>query len=301
MREYPADQAVDFAIVGAGCGGSVLASKLAEAGYSVVLFDAGPFWRPLSDFASDEREQEKLYWLDERISGGDDAIEFGANNSGQAVGGSTTHFQMVSLRFRPDWFKSRSRLGYGVDWPVDPGEMWELLRRDRSGADHLRPDHATRGGRRAGATPTARTRSTRPARSWCAGPRRSASTGRRRRSAPFRRRRAKSPPCVYRGMCKIGCSTNAKQSHAGHLRAARARRWGRGARPRHGGADDDRRRWAAGRASPTTAATELAAPEGAACRRLGLLDRDAAAAPELGDSSSIRTGSATTTIRSADT
>ena len=24
--------------------------------------------------------------------------------------------------------------------------------------------------------------------------------------------RGKSPPCVYRGMCKIGCSTNAKQS-----------------------------------------------------------------------------------------
>ena len=124
MRQFRDDDEVDVAIVGAGCGGSVLATKLAEAGLSVVIFDAGPFWRPLSDFASDEREQEKLYWLDDRISGGDDPIEFGANNSGQAVGGSTTHFQMVSLRFRPDWFKSRTRLGYGVDWPVNPDEMW---------------------------------------------------------------------------------------------------------------------------------------------------------------------------------
>ena len=41
------------------------------------------------------------------------------NNSGRSVGGSTVHFPMVSLRFRPEWFKARSMLGYGVDWPVD--------------------------------------------------------------------------------------------------------------------------------------------------------------------------------------
>jgi len=31
---------------------------------------------------------------------------------------------MVSLRFRPEWFKSRSLLGYGADWPLDWREMW---------------------------------------------------------------------------------------------------------------------------------------------------------------------------------
>ena len=31
---------------------------------------------------------------------------------------------MVSLRFRPDRFKARSRLGYAVDWPISPEEMW---------------------------------------------------------------------------------------------------------------------------------------------------------------------------------
>ena len=35
----------------------------------------------------------------------------GGKNSGKAVGGSTVHFAMVSLRFRPEWFKSRSQLG----------------------------------------------------------------------------------------------------------------------------------------------------------------------------------------------
>jgi len=36
----------------------------------------------------------------------------------QGVGGSTVHFAMVSLRFRPEWFKARSKLGYGADWPL---------------------------------------------------------------------------------------------------------------------------------------------------------------------------------------
>ena len=66
MRCYPDDEAVDFAIVGTGAGGGTLACKLAEYGFSVVALDAGPYWRPLEDFASDEREQAKLYWTDER-------------------------------------------------------------------------------------------------------------------------------------------------------------------------------------------------------------------------------------------
>ena len=48
----------------------------------------------------------------------------GGNNSGKSVGGSTVHFAMVSLRFRPEWFKSRTLLGYGADWPLDWREMW---------------------------------------------------------------------------------------------------------------------------------------------------------------------------------
>jgi choline dehydrogenase-like flavoprotein len=110
MREYPLDEPVDFAIVGAGAGGATLACKLAEHGFSVVVLDAGPFWRPLDDFASDELEQQKLFWTDERITGGDDPIALGGNNSGRGVGGSTVHFSMISLRMRPDWFQSKSRL-----------------------------------------------------------------------------------------------------------------------------------------------------------------------------------------------
>src|SRR4051794_10136982 len=87
MREYPEDEAVDFVIVGTGAGGGTLACKLAEHGFSVVAFDAGPYWRPLEDFVSDERDQGGLYWTDERITGGADPVELGSNNSGRGGGG----------------------------------------------------------------------------------------------------------------------------------------------------------------------------------------------------------------------
>ncbi|HJW57249.1 MAG TPA: NAD(P)-binding protein, partial [Burkholderiaceae bacterium] len=82
MREFGHDEPVDFAIVGSGAGGATLACKLAEAGFSVVVFEAGPFWRPLDDFASDELEQQKLYWTDARVTAGDNPIALGGNNSG---------------------------------------------------------------------------------------------------------------------------------------------------------------------------------------------------------------------------
>ncbi len=124
MRQYGDNDEVDFAIVGTGAGGGTLACKLAEYGFSVVALDAGPYFRPLEDFASDESEQTKLYWTDDRIVDGANPLQLGSNNSGKAVGGSTVHFAMVSLRFRPEWFKSRTLLGYGADWPLDWREMW---------------------------------------------------------------------------------------------------------------------------------------------------------------------------------
>src|SRR5262245_9124788 len=71
MREYPPHEEVDFAIVGTGAGGGTLACRLAEQGFKVVALDAGAWWRPLEEFASDELHQAKLYWTDERIVDGD--------------------------------------------------------------------------------------------------------------------------------------------------------------------------------------------------------------------------------------
>ena len=100
MRQYGENDIVDFVIVGTGAGGGTLACKLAEAGFSVIGFDAGAWWRPLEEFASDETHQSKLFWTDERICDGDNPLKLGSNNSGKAVGGSTVHFAMVSLRIK---------------------------------------------------------------------------------------------------------------------------------------------------------------------------------------------------------
>jgi choline dehydrogenase-like flavoprotein len=124
MREYRESEAVDFVIVGTGAGGGTLAALLAEQGFSAIAFDAGAFFRPLEDFASDETAQNQLYWTDRRVLDGPNPIQMGGKNSGKAVGGSTVHYAMVALRFRPDWFKARTTLGYGADWPISWEEMW---------------------------------------------------------------------------------------------------------------------------------------------------------------------------------
>lgn len=211
MRCYPDKEPVDFVIVGTGAGGGVLAAKLAAAGFSVVAFDAGPYWRPLEDFASDERAQEKLYWSDPRITGGDDPIELGSNNSGQAVGGSTVHFTMVTLRFRPEWFKARSLLGYGHDWPVDWREMWRAYDEVENALKISGPVHYPWGPPRGrypyrphdvnAAGQVLARGAERLGVKWAATPLATL-------SAP----RGEAHPCVYRGFCKTGCTTNAKQS-----------------------------------------------------------------------------------------
>jgi choline dehydrogenase-like flavoprotein len=211
MRQYSEDEAVDFVIVGAGAGGGTLACKLAEYGFSVVALDAGPYWRPLEDFASDERHQSKLYWNDERIVDGDDPVQLGANNSGQSVGGSTVHFAMVSLRFRPEWFKARSKLGYGADWPIDWREMWGYYREVEQALKisgpitypwgPRRPRYPYRPHQLNAAAQVLAQGAEAMGIAWTTTPLATV-------SAP----RGLSHPCVYRGMCVIGCATNAKQS-----------------------------------------------------------------------------------------
>ena len=211
MRCRRDEDEVDFAIIGTGAGGGTLACRLAEAGFSVVAFDAGPFWRPLEDFASDEKEQEKLFWLGERITGGDNPVQLGSNNSGQSVGGSTVHFQMVSLRFRPERFKARSQLGYAVDWPVDPAEMWHYYALVEDALKIAGPVNYPWGPPRprypyrqhelnAAGQVLARGCEALGVK-WAMTP-----------IATLSAPRGEAHPCVYRGFCKFGCSTNAKQS-----------------------------------------------------------------------------------------
>jgi choline dehydrogenase-like flavoprotein len=211
MREYADDDEVDFAIVGTGAGGGTLACRLAELGFRVVALDAGAWWRPLEEFASDEAHQKQLFWTDERICDGDTPLVLGTNNSGKAIGGSTVHFAMVSLRFRPEWFKARSLLGYGADWPLDWRDMWRYYAKVEQALKISgpltypwgppRPRYPYREHELNAAAWVLARGAEAMGIAWTATP-----------LATVYAPRGLSPPCVYRGFCVSGCATNAKQS-----------------------------------------------------------------------------------------
>ena len=215
MRQYPENEEVDFAIVGTGAGGGTLAARLAEQGFSVVAFDAGAWFRPLEDFASDETAQGQLYWTDRRIVAGANPVKMGGNNSGKAVGGSTVHYAMVAVRFRPEWFTARTSLGYGVDWPIGWEEMWHWYaeaERQLTISGPLtypwgpkRPRYPYRAHELNGAGKLLAAGAEKTGIAWTETPLATL-------SAPYRDANGKSPPCVYRGFCRFGCSTNAKRS-----------------------------------------------------------------------------------------
>jgi choline dehydrogenase-like flavoprotein len=138
-------------------------------------------------------------------------LQLGSNNSGKAVGGSMVHFAMVSLRFRPEWFKARSKLGYAVDWPLDWREMWHYYREVEqtlsiSGPVNYpwgppRPRYPYRAHELNAAGLVLARGCEALGLKWTPTPLATL-------SAP----RGLAHPCVYRGFCTIGCSTNAKQS-----------------------------------------------------------------------------------------
>jgi len=123
MRRWADDDEVDLAIVGAGAGGSVLAQRLARAGWRIVVLESGPFWDPDRDWVSDEAGQHKLYWTANRLIGGSDPVELGKNNSGHGVGGSMIHYAGYTPRFHPSDFEVRTRDGVGADWPLTYAEL----------------------------------------------------------------------------------------------------------------------------------------------------------------------------------
>lgn len=211
MRQFSETDTPDFLIVGSGAGGGTLACRLAEAGFSVLVLDAGPYWRPLEDFASDERHQSKLFWNDERLCDGDDPLALGSNNSGRSVGGSTVHFAMVSLRLRPERFKTRTLMGYGADWPIDWREMWRYYGEVEQALKIAGPLTYPWGPKRP-PYPYRAHELNAPAQVLARGAEAMGVAWSPCPIATLSAPRGLAHPCAYRGFCVAGCSTNAKQS-----------------------------------------------------------------------------------------
>lgn len=202
----------DVVIVGAGAAGGVLARDLSRAGLKVVVIEAGPFWDPERDFASDELATEKLGWQDTRIVSGHNSLTLGKNNSGRGVGGGTTHFTGVFLRFHASDFVVGSRDGVADDWPIryeDLAPYYESIEKEIgvSGPKHFP------WGEYAGPYPLPEREPTSAnAEVFRLGCEklgiRSVVTPLAIISAPFKGR----PPCINRGFCNQGCMPNSKYS-----------------------------------------------------------------------------------------
>ncbi len=209
MARYDGDYAVDLVIVGAGAGGSTLAQRLARRGWRIVILEAGPFWDPDADWVSDEAGSHKLFWTDERVTGGHDPVELGKNNSGRGVGGSMVHYAGYCPRFHPSDFEVRTRDGVGADWPISyhdlkrhyerlelelpvAGESWPW------GDPHRYPHTAHP---IAGGAEVTREGARRLGIEMRVGPVGIA-------NGTFGNR----PHCIYRGFCLQGCKVNAKAS-----------------------------------------------------------------------------------------
>src|SRR5690606_23227527 len=137
---YGTQDEVDFVIVGSGAAGGVLAKELAEAGFSVVVLEQGPY-RRAHEFSHDELGV--WFNLDELGSPQDHPQTFRRTEQEEArvpesgwlpllfrrgVGGSSVHFTANYWRFHEIDFVERSRLGPiegtgFADWPITYAEL----------------------------------------------------------------------------------------------------------------------------------------------------------------------------------
>ena len=132
-RGFKDSDLIDYAIVGVGAAGGVLLQRLARAGFKVVGFEAGPFWDTERQWVSDEAGSHNLYWNDLRITGGQDPLALGSNNSGKGVGGGSVHWAAFVPRFHPSDFEVYTQDDVGADWPIcyeDLEPYYQLLERE---------------------------------------------------------------------------------------------------------------------------------------------------------------------------
>jgi choline dehydrogenase-like flavoprotein len=123
---------VDFAIIGSGSAGGIIAKELATAGFDVVVFEQGPY-RKAEDFTHDEYAvlfNSELMGQTFRADESEEATSppCPPNEYAQTVGGSSVHFSANFWRFREIDFKERSLLGpisgtNFADWPIDYAEL----------------------------------------------------------------------------------------------------------------------------------------------------------------------------------
>jgi choline dehydrogenase-like flavoprotein len=162
-RRFKPNDTVDFAIVGSGPAGAVIARELSLAGFTVVVLEQGPRLSP-ADFEHDDLKYNFLHGITNNPatdpqtfrSSPDKApklrTELQSLQYARIVGGSSTHFTANYWRFREIDFKERSVWGAipganFVDWPISYAELepyytkvdWEVGVSGLAGAHPFEP------------------------------------------------------------------------------------------------------------------------------------------------------------------
>ncbi|MCW5980979.1 MAG: GMC family oxidoreductase [Bryobacteraceae bacterium] len=128
---FRSNETVDFAVVGSGAAGGVVAKELALAGFTVVVLEQGPHMQA-KDFKHDEfgvlfqsalTNNPKTQPVTYREKEGDKAEIRDAVNYCRMVGGGSVHFTANYWRFHEVDFEERSRWGAVpgaslADWPI---------------------------------------------------------------------------------------------------------------------------------------------------------------------------------------
>ncbi|WP_026818238.1 GMC family oxidoreductase [Arthrobacter castelli] len=209
MRRYAESDEVDVVVVGCGAGGATVIQRLARAGFSVVGFDAGPFWDPDTDWVSDEAGSHDLFWTDPRVISGTDPVPLGANNSGRGVGGSMVHFAGYAPRFHPSDFQTATLDGVGADWPINYEDL-EPYYQDMEEELPVAGEHWTWG------KPHSYPHRPHPVGGngevFQRGAEAMGLTAKVGPVATTNGRFGNRPHCIYRGFCLQGCKVNAKAS-----------------------------------------------------------------------------------------
>ena len=117
--------------------GSLVATRLARAGHSVVILEAGPRVQRAAALAQfrgalikiPESPYPDTPYAPHPVSDNPDHyyLQDGQDKFAspylRQVGGSTWHWLGTTLRFVPDDFRLRSRFGVGIDWPISYDEL----------------------------------------------------------------------------------------------------------------------------------------------------------------------------------
>jgi choline dehydrogenase-like flavoprotein len=153
----------DVVVVGSGVSGALIAKEISQAGFRVLVMEAGPagditvrdYEQNLERFFSAASKHNNAPYAESRNAGMPSSAEARKLRPGEpntagylvhngpfetdstyarVLGGTTRHWEGKTLRMLPDDFKLRTRFGRGLDWPVDYEQLkpyyqkaeWEL-------------------------------------------------------------------------------------------------------------------------------------------------------------------------------